>query len=323
MHCIYPSLRLAPCELVAVATRHPETAAVPARMYGAPSTYTDYREMLANEELDAVFCVGGEVLHLEVALAALDAGCHVFIEKPPCRTAAEAAQILSTARRNNRHVMVGFQKRFATGLELAKELVGRPEFGPIYQYLAKFTTGSYKIEDRFIPHHVIHHLDLARFFLGEIEEIYTRAIRAAPGQVGYDVSLKATGGAIGTIQLSSLHDWTYPNERVEISGQGRVIIVDNLIDVTYHRPIERRPILDSGRLDQTSSAMTWRPNMTASVLMSHRGYEGEVAHFVNAILRDESPKPDIADGVKTMELLEAFRRSIQSSSAITVSEASA
>ena len=174
MHCIYPTLRLASCKLLAVATRHMETAEAAAYKFGAEHAYDDYREMLEKESLDAIFCVGGEKLHMQAAMAALDAGLHVFMEKPPCENTEQAEQMLEKSKSTGKHIMVGFMKRFATGIQLAKEVTRKEEFGGIYQYLAKFTTGRYGKEERFIPHHTIHHLDLARYFLGEITELYTR-----------------------------------------------------------------------------------------------------------------------------------------------------
>jgi len=316
--CIYPSLRMAPCKLAAITDLDQAKAEDAARRFGAGAVYTDYHKMMEKETLDAIFCVGGEKLHMEVAMAAMDAGLHVFIEKPPCENSGQAEQMLKKSKAAGKHIMVGFMKRFATGFQLAKEVSLREEFGGIHQYLAKFTTGRYKKEERFIPHHTIHHFDLARFFLGEITELYTRSVKIAEGKVGYDISLKSANGAIGTIQMSSLHDWSYPNERVEVTGDERVVIVDNITDVSYYRPRQRRNFLEQYKLEDSGDALHWSPNMTASVLMSHRGYEGEVAHFVNSILTGTVPMPDIGDGVKTMRLLDAFNQSVKSSSPVTV-----
>ena len=82
-----------------------------AEKYGFSHTFTDHREMLDSVDLDIVYCVMREEWILQPALDCLNAGKHIFIEKPPGANSDETQQILETAIANDLYAMVGFQRR--------------------------------------------------------------------------------------------------------------------------------------------------------------------------------------------------------------------
>jgi predicted dehydrogenase len=131
---VYPALQYAPVELVALADHHPEKASAYARQFGAERWYTDHREMLQRERLDAVFlCLNfdqqGRPRYPAVAEEAMRAGCHVWMEKPPAASTAEVEQMQQVSRETGRHVAVGYKKMFFPSYEKARQIIGRPEFG--------------------------------------------------------------------------------------------------------------------------------------------------------------------------------------------------
>ena len=82
-------------QVVAFAGRDPEALAATAAQYGVPHTYTDWREMLGSPDVEAVHIVTPPDRHAEMAIASLQAGKHVFVEKPLATSAADAEAILS------------------------------------------------------------------------------------------------------------------------------------------------------------------------------------------------------------------------------------
>src|SRR5688500_11222650 len=76
-------------EVVAAARRNADRLALAKRDLDIPATYTDWREMLASEVLDAVVVCTPHNQHVEPALAALDRGLHVLLEKPLCTSVAD------------------------------------------------------------------------------------------------------------------------------------------------------------------------------------------------------------------------------------------
>jgi len=83
-----------------------------AARYGIAATYADYRALLDTGAIDAVVICSPAGTHAEVALAALEAGLHVFVEKPMCITLADADAIVAARDRSGKVVQVGYMKRF-------------------------------------------------------------------------------------------------------------------------------------------------------------------------------------------------------------------
>jgi len=94
---------------------------------------TDYREILANPEVDAVFVCTPDHLHAEHAVAALNAGKHVFLEKPMATTIADCDAIIEAAARTGAKLYVGHNMRFFPVVRKMRELI---EAGPTMSSLA-------------------------------------------------------------------------------------------------------------------------------------------------------------------------------------------
>ncbi|HET7558846.1 MAG TPA: Gfo/Idh/MocA family oxidoreductase, partial [Limnochordia bacterium] len=92
-------VRLAEVELVAVSNRRPESAEAIAREWGVGRIETDWRAVVAADDIDAVLIGTPPVLHKEIAIAALEAGKHVFCQARMARTYAEATAMLAAERR--------------------------------------------------------------------------------------------------------------------------------------------------------------------------------------------------------------------------------
>ena len=117
-----------------------------AARYGITRGYADYRAALEAGGLDAVVICSPAGTHAEVVLAALDAGLHVFVEKPMCITLADADAIVAARDRAGKVVQVGYMKRFdpayellleqlpssAAGLRYVSVVVNDPEFAPFF-----------------------------------------------------------------------------------------------------------------------------------------------------------------------------------------------
>ncbi len=94
------------CDVAAVSDMRPERLAVAGARYPAASLTTDYREILADPAVDAVAIATPVCTHFELALEALKAGKHVWLEKPMTATADEAQRLIDEAERRERVLMV-------------------------------------------------------------------------------------------------------------------------------------------------------------------------------------------------------------------------
>ncbi len=97
-----------------------------------PKTYVDYKELLADKSIDAVFITTPEHLHHEMLLAALAAGKHVYIEKPLAHTIEEGADLVRAAKKSGKVVQVGTQNRSNSLYIKAKEMVAKGMIGDVH-----------------------------------------------------------------------------------------------------------------------------------------------------------------------------------------------
>ena len=116
-------LNLPEYDLAAVCTTRRETAEESAKAYGARKTYWDYREMVADPEIDVVDVCVRAPSHYEVAMAALEAGKHVFCEWPLGANSAQADEMASLAEAKGVRTMVGLQSRYAPSFQRFRQLV--------------------------------------------------------------------------------------------------------------------------------------------------------------------------------------------------------
>ncbi len=118
-------------ELAALCTRTATRLEELGKKYGVSQLYTDYHELLANPDIDAVSVVTMWDQHTAPTLAALEAGKHVFLEKPMAHTVADCRQICDAARKAKGHLMVGHICRFNPRYATAKREIAAGNIGKI------------------------------------------------------------------------------------------------------------------------------------------------------------------------------------------------
>ena len=94
-----------------------------AAIHQPPVTYTDYDKMLADASIDAVIVAVADQFHVPLAIRALDAGKHVLVEKPMATTVEDAEELAAAARRSQRVVLVGHEKRYDPGVAFARDFI--------------------------------------------------------------------------------------------------------------------------------------------------------------------------------------------------------
>jgi predicted dehydrogenase len=119
-------------EIYAVCDLNEARAREKAGKYGASLVYSDYRELLANDDLDAVSLCTWNNTHAEISIAALQAGKHVLVEKPLCLSVEEALRIQEEVCKSGKTFQVGFVRRYDTNAQLLRTFVENGDFGNIY-----------------------------------------------------------------------------------------------------------------------------------------------------------------------------------------------
>lgn len=145
--------------------------------------YTDYRDMLKHSDLDVVVISSPNYVHAEQALAFLDAGKHVFLEKPMGINREECNRVLDAQRRSGRNLTVDFELRVSPFARRIKCLIESGEYGELrrIEYLhhqgAWLENGNGIWRTRpeksggLLLECPIHYVDIFRFFAGEIESV--------------------------------------------------------------------------------------------------------------------------------------------------------
>ncbi|MDX6405228.1 MAG: hypothetical protein QOH70_2683 [Blastocatellia bacterium] len=127
---VAPALRDLPsCELIAVNRAQSELAAPFAKEFGAKRWYLDWKKLLLDEEIEAVYLATPVHLHAEEAIAAAEAGKHVLCEKPLAMNARECDQMIDACRRNRVKLGVAYYRRFYPVVERIKAIIESGEIG--------------------------------------------------------------------------------------------------------------------------------------------------------------------------------------------------
>jgi predicted dehydrogenase len=127
------------CELTAISRGKAELAEAFAREFGAKRWYADWRELLADDEVDAVYIATPVFLHAEQTIAAAEAGKHVLCEKPMAMNAAECERMIDVCRANNVRLGIAYYRRFYPVLERVREILRSGEIGaPVFAQMNAF-----------------------------------------------------------------------------------------------------------------------------------------------------------------------------------------
>ncbi len=254
---LIPAFKAAGADLRSVASSAGVSGVHAGRKFGFAETTTDSDCLFADESTNAVVITTRHDSHARFVLRALEAGKHVFVEKPLCLTLDELDEIESAygsprafGPRDDRELilMVGFNRRFSPQVQKIKELLsGTP--GPkalVMTVNAGEIPGEHWTQDlevgggRIIGE-VCHFIDLLRYVVGEPIVGFERLTMKTDLQDTVSVQLGFADGSIGTVHYFANGSKAFPKERLEVFAQGRVLQLDNFRKLTgYGWPGFRR-----------------------------------------------------------------------------------
>ncbi|MBI3971229.1 MAG: Gfo/Idh/MocA family oxidoreductase [Chloroflexi bacterium] len=324
---VYPTFQYAPVDLVAVADLNEARARAYAKQFGVPAHYASHSEMLERERLDAVFVVTnyderGHPRYPHIAIDAMRAGAHVWIEKPPAATVQEVQEMLTAERETGRFVQVGYKKMFFTAIAKAKEIISRTEeFGEPAQIYVRYPQTLPPPEQRRDAHrmrsfldHFFHPASIVQRLMGPVKTV---SYQWEPQNGGSISTLGFANGAIGVMHLVAGQAGTSPLERLEVIGRGCNVVVENGAKLTYYRRGTRGP----GGYGRAASyigpdehaPLVWEPEFSLGQLYNKNlfllGYAPEVSYFSERVLAGERPAyANLDDTLAMMRWYEAYQR---------------
>ena len=171
-----PGYQNAGAEVVATADVVETRAQKLADDFGIQDVYTDYKELLKRDDIDAVSICVPNHLHHEITIAALEAGKHVLCEKPMAMTVQEAKEMWEASERTGKILMLGFCNRFRSDIQRLKKVIDQGQLGDIYYaktgYVRRRGTpfGWFTVKDESGGGAVIdigvHVIDMTRYLMG-------------------------------------------------------------------------------------------------------------------------------------------------------------
>jgi myo-inositol 2-dehydrogenase/D-chiro-inositol 1-dehydrogenase len=229
---------IANARTVVVADPNPANAAAGRDLARAQRASTDPLEAIADPEVEVVVISTPTDTHAGLIEAALHAGKAVWSEKPIAQTISETRRIVDLWREADLPVQLGFMRRFDPGYLKAKDLIASGELGRIEQFHAlSRDTNPPPLEfllscgGSFLDMSV-HDLDLARFLVGEVDEVHAWASVLFDDRFAkaddWDTSvimMKFHSGALGVVETARHSTWGY-DIRTEVAGAVGKVIVD-------------------------------------------------------------------------------------------------
>ncbi|OFW78997.1 MAG: oxidoreductase [Alicyclobacillus sp. RIFOXYA1_FULL_53_8] len=269
-----------------IATRNPERLARIAGQYRIANRYSDVQSLLT-AGLDAAFVHSATEAHATIVEQLLEAGVHVYVDKPISFSLQESTHLVRLAKEKQRILMVGFNRRFAPMIRALKE---QPAANVIV--MQKNRVGQPGHATTFILDDFIHVVDTLRFLLpGEVEQIVVHA-RAEAGQL-YHVSLQLSGRNFTAIGLMN-RDSGITEESLEYMASGQKWVVHDLNETLFMADGQR----------QTKHFGDWTP------VLHRRGFEQIITEFLQAVRDNRDPNPSAEDSLRTHELCHEVLRQI-------------
>ena len=261
------------------------------------------------ESCDAVYITTPNTKHTELAIAATQAGKHVFCEKPMATSLAEARAVLESARTSKAVFQVGHNRRFAPVYTTLKRLLTeshQPHSAHVKmnrgELLQPQWVGNPQITGGFLYETTIHMFDMMRFLFGEIAML--QALGSAHEYAETDdfsVLMQFVGGMHATFASSADAGWLFPFERVEVFCHHSTITTREMESLVYTEK------LDGGNIEQSMHQLAKEEKW---------GYQQEDQSFIDSITKGWAPAVTAEDGYKSVELVESCYRSVSTGEAV-------
>ena len=295
-----------------------ETAAW-AKSMGVERTTNDYKEILADPEIDAVLICSSTDTHSSISIEAIKAGKHVFCEKPIDHDIAKIQEVIEALEDSNVKYQVGFNRRFDHNFEAVHRAVADGKVGDIH--VIKITSRDpeppceeyVKVSGGMFLDMTIHDFDMVRFLSGcNAEEVYVEAavlVDPAIGEAGdvdtAVITLKMENGSIAVIDNSRKAVYGY-DQRAEVFGSKGMVATAN----------------DSASAAVISNAdgVTGEKPLYFFLERYMAAYAKEIQCFIKAIEEDTDTPLGVMDGLQPVLMGLAAKKSLEEHRPVNISE---
>ncbi len=330
--------KLPEIEMKAVCRSSQEKASATAAENGFAKGYSNFDDMLQDDEIDIIDIVTPNYLHKEQIIKALEAGKDVLCEKPLGLNCEEAEEISAVVKKTGRQLGMIFNYRFIPAIQQAKKWIEEGRLGKVYSFRGEYFHTGYQDKSRPLTWRMqkdksgggalvdmgVHVLDLIRFLLGEFESVNGKTqtfIRERPlpedagqmGEVTVDdavwLTARLQGGATGTVEISRFATGSLDDLKISAFGENGAFKFD-LMDANYLY-----------WFDNTEKEKGWKrietvqyyqdtnfPNPRSIVGWTRFHAENQF-RFLESISLGKVFKPDVSDGLAVHRVIDAIYKS--------------
>lgn len=312
-------------ELVAVGNLHQDSLRKIADDFKIPKTYTDFAEMAADPDIDAVVNALPNYLHAPVTIQMLKAGKHVLCEKPMALSVKECEDMIDTAKKTGYKLMIAHMWRFDREIIWLRNVIMSGKLGKIFKakshevliynifgedpstkswFVNKSLAGGGAMTDM-----GIHSFDTLRFVLGDIRPT---KVFAKIGTFFKDIEVEDTatlmlefeGGILSLIEAGWYN--LYADEKQGYTqifgtkGYARAVPSELQIDIEGEWSFVKPQIPQRKQQEDLSA------------------FQAQMDHFLNCIIKNKEPSPNGNDGLWAMKILEAAYHSDKIGDSVTI-----
>ncbi len=287
--------------------------------YGIEKVYEDYKEMLADKDIDAVLVCSSTDTHADISIEAAKAGKHVFCEKPVDLTPEKVQAVIDAVAEAGVKLQVGFNRRFDHNFAHVRNLINDGKVGNLE--LIKITSRDPEpppaeyaaVSGGMFLDMTIHDFDMARFLAGsDVTEVYASAtclVDPAIGEAGdvdtAIINLKFANGALGVIDNSRRAAYGY-DQRIEVFGPLGAAMASN--DTPTNVTV------------MNSDGVTTDKPLYFFLERYMQSFRDEMVQFVDAVLNDKPTPTTGNDGLNSILVALAAKKSVQEGRPVKISE---
>ncbi|MCG8572457.1 MAG: inositol 2-dehydrogenase [Spirochaetes bacterium] len=286
---------------------------------GIQQVTSNYKEVLANKEIDAVLICSSTDTHAQFSIEAARAGKHIFCEKPVDQDLRRIEEVISEVKKAGVYFQVGFNRRFDHNFQAVKNAILDNKIGQ--PHLIKITSRDpepppveyIKVSGGLFLDMTIHDFDMARFLSGsEVEEVYATGaalVDPAIGQAGdIDtalITLKFKNQAMGVIDNSRKAAYGY-DQRVEVFGSAGAIEVSN--------------DLPSTAKISTAQGVTGEKPLYFFLERYMQSFQTEMIDFFEVLKNNQKESVDYTAGLESVRIALAAKKSLQENRPVKLAE---
>jgi predicted dehydrogenase len=274
-------------------------------------------DVLGASDVDAVVLATPAKLHAEQAVAALDAGKHVLVEKPLALSGRDADAVVAAARRSGKTAMVGHLMLYHPAVERMKQMLADGALGDLlYMYALRVNLGRVRRDENAMWSLAPHDISMMAFLTGQMpQSVSARGgcyLQKNVEDVAF-LNMRFPSGALGQVQLS----WLDPRKerRLTIVGSQKMVEFDDA------HPMEKLRIYDKG-FDKPPSFTEYAEFMqirNGDILIPRismaEPLELEAKHFIECVTSGKRPLSDVESGSLVVRVLEAASMSLRADGA--------